>query len=181
MITVITARLSKDRTRKHIFPDKVHFPFFSLFTFHLTLPPSYRPFRNGTCNGLEAKEKRTREGRRPSKSPYVGRLLSHPKWPPSPNIHPLTPITSFRSWPLIGKRDLHSSLFVLHFFWWPPSPQHPTTITRFLMTTCAAPRTQSKVLVSPKAGARPSVWQVQSYETSPSQTFQLSDFLVKEY
>ena len=33
----------------------------------------------------------------------------------------------------------------------------------FHVTTCAAPRTQSKVRVSPKAGARPLVWQVQSY------------------
>ena len=47
---------------------------------------------------------------------------------------------------------------------------HPTPITNTQhlspdsqVTTCAAPRTKSKVRVIPKDGARPSVWQVQSY------------------
>jgi hypothetical protein len=59
MITVITARLSKDRARKHIFPDKVHFP--SFFTLHFSLNYVPHPIAHSGM-GLATDLKRMRSG-----------------------------------------------------------------------------------------------------------------------
>ena len=101
MITVITAMLSKDRTRKHIFPDKVHFLSFSLFTFHLTTSPILSPILEWDLQRRwsegEAEEKR------PSKSPCVGRLFrtQSDRHHPTPITQHLTPNT-YHQFPFVA-------------------------------------------------------------------------------